>query len=99
MNQMIHSINQLMNPHETPSYTIDEAHVETCKTALNESETQWNYTSPVLNALNTSTSLCANHHYLWLCGEHKELCHVPMGYVSEQSIEALNTTSGDALNG
>ena len=52
----------------------------------------------MLNTLDINHSLGAKGHYLGHCLEYMELWRIPIGYVSEQSIEAMKKTYGDILN-
>ena len=52
----------------------------------------------VLNTLNINARLGAKGHYLGHCFDYIELLRIPVGYINEQSIEALNKTYGDILN-
>lgn len=60
-------------------------------------QVHWNYAKTVLNTLNINNSLGAKGYHLRHCLEYgyMNLWRIPIGYASEQPIEALNKTYGD----
>ena len=52
----------------------------------------------MLNTLSVNSSSGAKGHYLGHCFDYIELWRIPLGYINEQSIGALNKTYNDVLN-
>ena len=69
--------------------TIQPTEVEKAKNILAEFDEHWKYTSVILNV---PLSRGAKYHYMQHVVDWMEVWSVPIGYVSEQSIEGFHKT-------
>lgn len=69
--------------------TITTAKIEEAAQLLYKFEKQWKYTAAILNI---PISLGAKFHYLYHIIEWMRIWGIPIGYISEQSIEGFHQT-------
>ena len=94
MTETMRLFNEVMHLFGKSTDCIDEVYIEQTRDALSKFEKQWMYTSQIMGI---DTSLGAKYHYLSHCVAYMDLWKIPLGFLSEQSIEGANKVYGNIL--
>ena len=89
INKVMNLYNKLMSIIGSNRSFIEEPDIEKARKILEEFDKQWKYSAVILNV---PISLGTKYHYLHHAIEFMEIWRIPIGYVSEQSIESFHKT-------
>ena len=89
LNNTVHWFNVLMSIIAKPEALITEDQCDEANRALLELDKTWKRTK---NMFSITSSLGTKYHYLYHCIEYMRIWGLPIGYISEQSIENYHKT-------
>ncbi len=95
MTECVKLFNSIMSIIGSSKSVIDDKSIEEAEKLLDKFHKQWLYSSKVLYI---DQSLGAKYHYLCHCIQYVKLWRLPIGYISEQSIEAFHKTCSNVFN-